>query len=187
MTAKSGWKLESLSAELGGKQFDIHGSMTVGRSQESDICIALIGMSRRHATLTVAEDGLLVEDLKSSNGTFINDVRIESAAVAHNGDVLGFDTLKFVVSGPDSDVYSDITSVRAVPPQFHSPPKGPTAIDKQKLILKRLPPRRLVEVEQDESSLQRFLQSEWSKLVFLLLGLGTVLGMVYMVSTYMGR
>ena len=165
MTGKSGWKLNSLSAELGGKQFELHGSMTIGRSQESDICIALIGMSRRHATITVSEEGLLIEDLKSSNGTYINDTRVETG-VAHNGDVLGFDTLKFTVSGPEIDLYSDKTSVRSVSPQLNTPPKGPTAIDKQKLVLKRLPPRRLVEFEDEDTFLKRFLESEWSKLFF---------------------
>ena len=186
MTGNSSWKLNSLSAELGGKQFEIHGSMTVGRSQESDICIALIGMSRRHATITVSEEGLLVEDLKSSNGTFINNTRVDTG-IARNGDTLGFDTLKFAVSGPELDLYSDKTTVHAVPQQLNAPPKGPTAIDKQKLILKRLPPRRLVEFEDEDTFLKRFLESEWSKLLFLLLGLGTVLGVVYIVSTYMGR
>ena len=72
MAGQSGWKLESLSPELGGRLFDIQGTMSIGRAQDSDICIALIGMSRRHARITVCEDGLLVEDLDQMCAAAIN-------------------------------------------------------------------------------------------------------------------
>lgn len=196
MATQSVWRLESVSPELGGRQFDIQGTMSVGRAQESDICIALIGLSRRHARITVCEDGLLVEDLDSSNGTYINNARIDKA-VAVPGDIIGFDTLQFVVSGPQVDVYSEKTSVRtAIDPQrMAQPPKplGPTAIEKQMATLKQLPPKGLGEsqpvllkrkskIRERAGTETRFFDSEWGKFIMLLAGLVGLLGVVVLVA-----
>ncbi len=193
MAVQSGWKLESLSPELGGRQFDIDGTMSIGRAQESDICIALIGMSRRHARITVCEDGLLVEDLDSSNGTYINNARIDKA-VALPGDIIGFDTLQFVVSGPQTDVYSEKTSVRtAIDPERIPAVIGPTAIEKQMATLKKVPPKGLLEDEpvllKRKSKMRQynqpqtgFFDSEWGRFVVLLAGLAGLLGLVVLVA-----
>lgn len=194
MTAQSGWKLESLSPELGGRQFEVQGTMSIGRAQESDICIALIGMSRRHARVTVCEDGLLVEDLDSSNGTYINNARIDKA-VAVPGDIISFDTLQLVVTGPHTDVYSEKTSVRtAIDPQRHAPkPQGPTAIEKQMAVLKNVPPKGLLEdqpvllkrkskMQQYNQTSTGFLDSEWGRFTLLLTGLIVLLGAVVVVA-----
>lgn len=201
MAEQSGWRLESLTPEMGGKQFEIKGSMSIGRAQESDICIALIGMSRRHARVTVCQEGLLVEDLNSSNGTYINNARIEHA-VATAGDVIGFDTLQFAVIGPNSDVYSEKTSVRpAIDPKQIPPPKpapmGPTAIEKQIAALKKMPPKGLGEEEpvflkrkshlrKNAPSAAGFLDSEWGRFTLVLGGMGALLGLVVIVANTVG-
>jgi pSer/pThr/pTyr-binding forkhead associated (FHA) protein len=43
----------------------------VGRSEEADILLADQSISRRHARIYNTEEGLMVEDLGSSNGTYV--------------------------------------------------------------------------------------------------------------------
>ena len=50
---------------------------TIGRSEEADACIPDPGLSRIHARIFRTNDGFFVEDAGSTNGTFVEDVRIE--------------------------------------------------------------------------------------------------------------
>ncbi len=60
-----------------GKIFTIQPpSRTIGRSSVSDIVIDEPSISRQHARITLTDAGLLIEDLGSSNGTFVNGQRI---------------------------------------------------------------------------------------------------------------
>jgi pSer/pThr/pTyr-binding forkhead associated (FHA) protein len=50
---------------------------TVGRTSGADFIVDAALVSRLHCRLTAADDRVEVEDLKSTNGTFVNDTRIE--------------------------------------------------------------------------------------------------------------
>jgi pSer/pThr/pTyr-binding forkhead associated (FHA) protein len=50
---------------------------TIGRSRDSDLGIDLDRISRRHARLEANGEDLLIIDLDSTNGTFVNHERIE--------------------------------------------------------------------------------------------------------------
>lgn len=54
------------------------GRVTVGRGSSADIIIRAEGVSRLHLELQRNSDGFFVQDLGSTNGTFINDVRLEA-------------------------------------------------------------------------------------------------------------
>lgn len=69
----------------------------VGRGDSCDLIIKTGQTSRQHAKLTPTLEGLWVEDLKSSNGTFVNDVVISDKTLAHHNDVITFDTVRFTV------------------------------------------------------------------------------------------
>ena len=72
----------------------------VGRGKECAIVVIDKSVSRVHGRITVERSGaIMVEDLKSSNGTFVNDSRIESATV-HDGDFLRFGNVEFKVEVP---------------------------------------------------------------------------------------
>ena len=53
---------------------------TVGRATRADFILDAALVSRLHCRLTAGPDGsLVIEDLKSTNGTFVNDKRVKRA------------------------------------------------------------------------------------------------------------
>ena len=68
----------------------IEGTLTIGRSEESDIFLVDPSVSRNHAKLEVDRGKMLVRDLASTNGTYVNGERIEGDRSVHAGDVLTF-------------------------------------------------------------------------------------------------
>jgi pSer/pThr/pTyr-binding forkhead associated (FHA) protein len=60
---------------------------TVGRAPRADFILDVALVSRLHCRLSATEDGLEVVDLSSTNGTFVNDKRIDRARLG-SGDRL---------------------------------------------------------------------------------------------------
>lgn len=90
--------LRGLTGGAFGRSYPLQGPVTIGRSPECDIHINDPGLSRVHARLVPGEDGVHVEDLESTNGTFVNDRRVMKER-ARKGDEIGFDKLRFRLSG----------------------------------------------------------------------------------------
>jgi pSer/pThr/pTyr-binding forkhead associated (FHA) protein len=78
MTTAAG---ESRQVELRADQ------STIGRGAQNDIVVDSIQASRVHALIDVERAFVTIRDLGSRNGTFVNDVRIESQVLAE-GDVI---------------------------------------------------------------------------------------------------
>lgn len=64
------------------------GSFLIGRSPQCDIVLDSGRVSRRHARVSVSEQGVFVEDLGSRNGTFINGEQVKGKARIKVGDYL---------------------------------------------------------------------------------------------------
>lgn len=74
----------------------------VGRGKNCSLTLIDPSISRVHSKLTVERGGsLTLEDLKSSNGTFVNGERIESATI-EAGDVIRFGNAEMLVEVPKS-------------------------------------------------------------------------------------
>lgn len=65
-----------------------NGVTTVGRHPESDIFLDDVTVSRHHCRLSAAGDELTIEDSGSTNGTYVNDDRIDSAKLEPGDEVL---------------------------------------------------------------------------------------------------
>lgn len=61
---------------------------TIGRRAHNDIVIDHIGVSGEHAAIVQAPQGLLLQDLQSTNGTYVNEQAIEQHLL-QPGDVIG--------------------------------------------------------------------------------------------------
>ena len=64
------------------------GGAVIGRAPEVDIRLDSPRVSRHHARLTLGDAGIVIEDLGSRNGTFVNDSRIEGPTPIQSGAAL---------------------------------------------------------------------------------------------------
>jgi methyl-accepting chemotaxis protein len=70
-----GYFLKVISGDDSGQTFPLsNGEHIIGRAPECDISLQLQGISKKHAKITVADRTVVIEDLGSSNGTFVNGI-----------------------------------------------------------------------------------------------------------------
>ena len=60
---------------------------TIGRSPDSDVFLDDVTVSRRHAVIERADDGLYISDLDSLNGTYVNRRRVERQRLSDGDEV----------------------------------------------------------------------------------------------------
>ena len=83
-----------------GRQIPISAEpLTIGREPGCQLRPTSRQVSRRHCQLREDDHRLWLQDLGSSNGTFVNDVRVTAEHLLYPGDCLRVGRLKFVVSG----------------------------------------------------------------------------------------
>lgn len=76
------FKLVAVAGKIRGKEFVLpEGESVVGRDGACNVVIQVDGVSKRHFSLTVTGDSAYIEDLGSSNGTFLNGKIIKKATV----------------------------------------------------------------------------------------------------------
>jgi pSer/pThr/pTyr-binding forkhead associated (FHA) protein/tetratricopeptide (TPR) repeat protein len=64
------------------------GALGFGRSEESELCLADISVSRKHGRITVSSDEVLFEDLGSGNGSWFKGQRVRSQILEHGDEIL---------------------------------------------------------------------------------------------------
>ncbi|MCD0187033.1 FHA domain-containing protein [Acinetobacter sp. PW68] len=94
------WKIQAISGEFTGQEISIDRDMLVGRHQSADLVLQSAEISRKHAAFLLKEQALYVQDLNSSNGSFVNDLRIADETLLKEGDIVQFASLKFSVLAP---------------------------------------------------------------------------------------
>jgi hypothetical protein len=72
--------------ELLGRSFEIKGEATIGRAAGCEITLDDTFISQMHARLSLGESGVVLEDLGSTNGTYLNRQKVTSASVVQPGD-----------------------------------------------------------------------------------------------------
>lgn len=103
------WQLNALTEALGNLTLTVTDSLSIGRGTDNDVVLGSKEVSRNHALLSVLNGELYVKDLASSNGTFINDERIESnqSTSVQVNDTLGFASFSFKVTTPAAGMVSE--------------------------------------------------------------------------------
>lgn len=129
--ATSGWQLVMEQGPRTGQAFDLNKPViTLGREANNDIVIEDPQVSRHHARLTQQGGGYAVEDLGSTNGTFINGHRVMGARPLNSGDTLGLgDTIVLKVMGIADAGETVVARAQPQPaaPSYAPPPPPPTA------------------------------------------------------------
>lgn len=107
-----------------GTVFDLTKEVTMlGRDVTNDIPLGDAEISRQHSRLTRTPGGMVLEDLGSTNGTFVNGDRLSSPRVLQPGDIVGLGenvTLLFESTAPDAAA-TVMGAARGAPPRQPAP------------------------------------------------------------------
>jgi hypothetical protein len=107
-----------------GKVFELNQSeMYVGRDVSNDIVVSDSEVSRKHARLVLQASGVMLEDLGSTNGTFVNGQRLMGPHMLRPGEMvmLGENVSLAFETGYDADA----TMVSAPAQPIYTPPPPP--------------------------------------------------------------
>ena len=73
---------------LNGQRWAIRRNLVLGREPDCDIVIKDRQVSRHHAKISHAPQGLSIADLKSKNGTHLNGALLDGSSLLHDGDII---------------------------------------------------------------------------------------------------
>ncbi|MBV1878068.1 MAG: FHA domain-containing protein [Pseudomonadales bacterium] len=93
------WSLIAGSGPEKGQQIPIHEKTAIGRALECDISILEPALSRKHAVIEPVDGRLVIKDLGSSNGTYVNGKKIKSK-ILDDKDIIQFNKIRFRVKAP---------------------------------------------------------------------------------------
>src|SRR3954467_1327804 len=106
------------SGPRAGERIELVGELVVGR-ENADVTVSDEEVSRRHLAVRPHEDGVELEDLGSTNGTFVDGARL-SAVVggwASARVILGGSELEIEVEEPEPEFAPSATRLRERPPE----------------------------------------------------------------------
>lgn len=95
----SGWQLTIASGLNAGQGFPLGDRVRLGRAEGNDIRLADKRVSRHHAMLERVGHGYLITDQGSSNGTYVNGVRINQPTALYSGDTIKIGDTQFTILG----------------------------------------------------------------------------------------
>jgi pSer/pThr/pTyr-binding forkhead associated (FHA) protein len=104
------YALKFISGKYQGGEFPLKGDkqLIIGRSSELDIVLVEDMVSRKHAKITLSAGKITIEDLGSTNGTFVNGEKVKSSRLKEGDRILvGTSILKLVKAGANAPELSD--------------------------------------------------------------------------------
>lgn len=124
------YQLTMRSGPVPGTVYSLEGEqLTIGRDSSNEIAVNDAEVSRRHARLTFQGGKYVLEDLGSTNGTFVNGQRLSGPRVLKSGEVISLgEQIVFVYEAVDSDPGATMVSPRkavAVARPVAPPPPAP--------------------------------------------------------------
>jgi hypothetical protein len=143
-----------VSGPLAGQTFDVENEVVIGR-EDTDLTIDDVELSRRHAVVRRHASRLQVEDLGSTNGTYVDGTRIEEPTILGGGAEIRLGVTKLVVEGvlpagreggePDTPVSRASEPTRAsieIPPEMRKQPAAAAAASPHAPATAVSPPKR---------------------------------------------
>jgi predicted RecA/RadA family phage recombinase len=110
-----------------GQRFSVaKDSIIIGRVAGSDVVISDPEISRRHASITWERGQPILRDLGSTNGTFVNGVRLTGSRALSDGDTIGLGKVQLGFQCP-ALAEARPTVARPAPPPAYAPPPAPPA------------------------------------------------------------
>jgi hypothetical protein len=104
--------LVAQAGPLNGQRWPINASTIIGRETDCDIIIPSRQVSRFHARLSYAEDGIILEDLASKNGTHVNGKLLVDPVKLEDGDIIQIALAQqFIYVSTDATLPLDATPI----------------------------------------------------------------------------
>jgi pSer/pThr/pTyr-binding forkhead associated (FHA) protein len=128
--------MEIVEGPGAGRQIPIHGPIVLGRDASADVVLEDGQVSRRHVKVEPSGAGLRVQDLESTNGTFVNHNEVHGTAELSPGDELLVGVTLLQVRSPEQ-VEIQASVVRAVPPGLARPATAPDYVARRDDIDRR--------------------------------------------------
>jgi pSer/pThr/pTyr-binding forkhead associated (FHA) protein len=102
----------------GGEEIELGQRLVIGRDPDVDLALDDPGISRRHAELRAEGSTAVVEDLDSSNGTYVNGELLDSPRRLRSGDLiqLGESTIEVDAGTTETEVIGSPATEVAPPP-----------------------------------------------------------------------
>ncbi|VTU01772.1 gaf:metal-dependent hd subdomain : Uncharacterized protein (Fragment) OS=uncultured bacterium GN=ACD_39C00098G0005 PE=4 SV=1: FHA: GAF: HD [Gemmataceae bacterium] len=98
-------RLRGISGEIKGRVWESETILRAGRLASLEIVLDDSSVSRRHAEVRLGDRGWYVRDLESTNGTYVNGVRMGPGEhPLHQRDIVQFGKVAVIVEGADSTV-----------------------------------------------------------------------------------
>jgi pSer/pThr/pTyr-binding forkhead associated (FHA) protein len=101
------------SGPRAGERIELVGELVVGR-ENADVTVSDEEVSRRHLAVRPHEDGVELEDLESTNGTFVDGARLAAVVVVSSSArvILGETELEIEVDEPEPKFDPSVTRLR---------------------------------------------------------------------------
>src|SRR6266851_3370779 len=126
MQSSGSYRMTVRQGPVPGKVFDlVKDVVTVGRDVNNDIVINDAEVSRNHGRLTSQSGGYLIEDLASTNGTFVNGQRLIGPKLLNPGDVIGLGETIVIEYSYVADAGATVVASAPPPRMMAEPPTAP--------------------------------------------------------------
>lgn len=145
------FQLVMKSGPTPGKIFDLDkDEVNIGRDVNNDVVVNDAEVSRRHARITSQKGSLVIEDLGSTNGTYINNIRLSGPRMLQSGETITLGenislNFKLVQVEPEDTVVSESQpeiGAPSQPPAFFASEEftQPEALQQPPSYASRIPP-----------------------------------------------
>jgi predicted component of type VI protein secretion system len=107
-----------------GTRHEVAVGVTIGR-EDCEIVLADPEVSRRHATIRTLDDSFAIEDLGSTNGTFVNGQRLTGVSALKHGDMIKMANAELRVEAQVDAGATRLRSTQPAPPAEEPAPQPP--------------------------------------------------------------
>ena len=126
MQSSGSYRITVRQGPVPGKVFDlVKDVLTIGRDMNNDVVVNDAEVSRNHGRLTSQSGGYLIEDLASTNGTFVNGQRLIGPKLLNPGDVIGLGETIVMEYSYVADAGATVVASAPPPRMMAEPPTAP--------------------------------------------------------------